>query len=237
MKYETAVAIIGPTGVGKTKLAFELARRAGGEVINLDKIYLFRHFRIGSGLSETLKEGGGITRHFYEILEPKDAIIPPIEYAKMIRDKCAEILTAGKLPIIEGGSTTYFPALIEENRRGIFCAPVIGLRFPVQFNLEEKITLRLEAAFKEGLLEEVTRNLPRYRNTLAMSDCHAIVPLVRYLDGKVTLENAKKEIALRALDYIDRQMELFMRYPEVTWFEYTPEALPRILDDILKKTG
>lgn len=70
-----------------------------------------------------------------------------------------------------------------------------------------------------------------------MTDCHAIVPLVRYLDGKITLEKAKEEIAERCLRYINRQMEIFTRYPEVTWLEYTPEALPRILDRILKETA
>lgn len=232
--HKTAVVIAGPTGAGKTKLAFELARRVRGEVINLDKIYLFKHFPISSGLSDTLKEQG-VRRHFYEILEPEEAIIPPAVYAKMVREKCAEILDAGRLPIIEGGSTTYLPALMEENKKDPFCAPIIGLRFPAQFNLEEKIVLRIELALKEGLLEEVKNNLPQYRNTLAMSDCHAIVPLVRYLDGKITLEDAKKEILERALGYINRQMGVFTQYPEITWAEYTSETHSRILDDIIKE--
>ena len=81
-----AITIIGPNGVGQTAIAFELARRLGGEVINLDKIYLFKYFPISSGLSDTLREKD-IQIHLYELLEPDQDIIPGNVYAEMVRER------------------------------------------------------------------------------------------------------------------------------------------------------
>src|SRR3989344_3752226 len=94
-KYKNnAIAIIGPNGVGKTAVAFEIARRIGGEVINLDKIYTFKGFNVSSGLSDTLKQKG-VKRHLYEILEPDQKIIPPEDYAKMVYATCTQIIFQG----------------------------------------------------------------------------------------------------------------------------------------------
>src|SRR3989344_4646660 len=130
LENKKTIAIVGPNGVGKTSVAFELARRLkNGEVINLDKMYLFKHFPISSGLSDTLKEGG-VKRHFYELLEPEEDIIPPVKYAEMVMNKCSEIINNRGVPIIEGGSTTYFPSFYELNQHEKFCKTIIGLKSP-----------------------------------------------------------------------------------------------------------
>lgn len=235
MKYNSALAIIGPTGVGKTAVAFELARRVGvGEVINLDKMFLYRHFPIASGLSDALKETG-VNRNLYKLLEPDEDPIPAGEYIGMVRNTCAKILSGGGLPIIEGGSTTYAPALLEANLENKFCDPVIGLRFPAGFDLKEKINKRIEAALREGLIDEVKEGLKKYRHTLIMSDAHSIVPLVRYLDGEIDLDQAKEGILDRCLKYAERQMEVLMQYPQITWLDYDPALLSQTVEKILAK--
>jgi len=57
MKYSKAIAIIGQTSIGKTDVAIQFAKNVGvGEMVNMDKIFLFKHFRISSGLADLLKE-------------------------------------------------------------------------------------------------------------------------------------------------------------------------------------
>src|SRR3972149_7497622 len=101
MKYQKARAIIGLTGVGKTDVALHLAKNIGvGEIVNMDKIFLFKHFRVSSGLVDVLKEKD-IKKHLYELLEPTDEIIPVPEYIQMVQNTCLQILSNSGLPIIE----------------------------------------------------------------------------------------------------------------------------------------
>ncbi|MBI2099419.1 hypothetical protein HYT45_03360 [Candidatus Uhrbacteria bacterium] len=232
LKTKGAIAIIGPTGVGKTSVAFALARQLGnGEVINLDKIYLFKHFPISSGLSDTLKEKD-VKKHLYELLEPDEDIIDPIKYSEMVIDKCLEIIKSGGVPIIEGGSTTYFSDFYRLNRQMKVCK-IIGLKFPSNFDIEKKISQRVELAFKEGLLEEIAQNLKKYRDTLVMQDGHAVVPLVSYLDKEIDFETAKQKILERCLRYINRQMELFTGYKDIIWIEHESKLLAQTIEKII----
>ncbi len=233
MKYHKAIAIIGPTGVGKTDVAIQLAKNIGvGEMINMDKIFLFKHFRISSGLVDVLKEKN-IKKHLYELLEPNDEVIPTSKYIKMVQSVCSQILSNGGLPVIEGGSTTYVPAFLETNSKKEFCRPVVGLRFPSGFNIRENISKRIDAALEMGLLDEVKENIKKYRNTLGMLDGHANVPLVRYLDGIIDLNKAKEEIIDRCLKYAQKQMEVFARYPGIVWLEHEPNQLSQTVEKIL----
>lgn len=225
MKYHKATAIIGPTCVGKTDVAIQLAKSVGiGEMVNMDKIFLFKHFRISSGLTDLLKEQN-IKKHFYELLEPNEKIIPPLEYIRMVQSACSEILSRGGLPIIEGGSTTYIPAFMKINSKKEFCRPIIGLRFPQGHNIRNTISQRLDAALKMGLLDEITETIKKYKNTLVMLDGHAAAPLIRYLGGNINLSEAKEEIIDRCLKYIEMQMSIFTRYDNIIWLEHEPALL------------
>lgn len=227
-----AIAIIGPNGVGKTAVAFEVARRIGGEVINLDKIYTFKGFPISSGLADTLKEKG-VKRHLYELIEPDQEIVPPIDYVKMVHASCIQIISQGNLPIIEGGSTTYFPSFYENNKKNKFCKIIIGLRFPTGFDIRKKIIQRVETALKGGLLEEVKEGMVKYKDSLVMNDAHFVVPLIKYLNGNSSLDRAKEEIVDRCLNYVDQQMVLFAQHKEIIWIEHDPKLLNKTVEKIL----
>ena len=62
------IVIIGPTGVGKTKLSIELAKKLNGEIINGDAIQVYKHLDIGSAkVNEPEKEN--IPHHLFDIKE------------------------------------------------------------------------------------------------------------------------------------------------------------------------
>lgn len=111
------VAVVGPTGSGKSDLALHLAELFGGEIINCDSLQVFRHFDIGTAKlpMEARRE---IQHHLIDIVDP-DALFTAGEFARMARETVSEISGRGKLPIVAGGTGFYFRALVD----GLFEGP------------------------------------------------------------------------------------------------------------------
>lgn len=111
------VAVVGPTGSGKSDLAIHLAELFSGEVVNCDSLQVFRHFDIGTA---KLPPGArrGIPHYLIDIVDP-DALFTAGEFARVARDTVSEISARGKLPIVAGGTGFYFRALVD----GLFEGP------------------------------------------------------------------------------------------------------------------
>ena len=78
------VAVVGPTGAGKSGLALYLAEIFHGEVVNCDSLQVFRHFDIGTA-KLPLPERRGIPHHLIDILEP-GALFTAGEFARLARE-------------------------------------------------------------------------------------------------------------------------------------------------------
>jgi len=111
------VALVGPTGSGKSDLALHLAEAFHGEVVNCDSLQVFRHFDIGTAKLPA-DERRGIPHHLIDILEP-DALFTAGEFARAARDTVARISAGGGLPIVCGGTGFYLRALVD----GLFAGP------------------------------------------------------------------------------------------------------------------
>jgi tRNA dimethylallyltransferase len=111
------VAILGPTGSGKTALSLELATRLNGEIVNCDSVAIYREFLIGTA-KPTPEEQARAPHHLFDIIEPTGYTTAG-EYARMARRVIQEIRARGALPIVVGGTGLYLRALIE----GLFPGP------------------------------------------------------------------------------------------------------------------
>jgi tRNA dimethylallyltransferase len=103
------VAILGPTGAGKSELALVAAERFNGEIVNFDSIQVYRHFQIGAA-KLTEAERRGVLHHLIDILEP-DEVFTAGEFARRATLVIGEIRDRGRLPILAGGTGFYFRAL------------------------------------------------------------------------------------------------------------------------------
>jgi len=111
------VAVVGPTGSGKSSLALRIAEEFQGEIVNCDSLQVFRYFDIGTAKLPP-EEWCGIPHHLISVVDP-DSLFTAGEFARLARNAIAEISARGRLPIVTGGTGFYLRALVE----GLFPGP------------------------------------------------------------------------------------------------------------------
>ena len=108
------IVIVGPTGVGKTKLSVELAKKINAEIINADSMQVYSRLNIGTA-KVTDEEKQGISHHLFDIVEPNE-MYTVFDYQTDARRKIEEILSNNKKVIIVGGTGLYIKALLYDYR-------------------------------------------------------------------------------------------------------------------------
>lgn len=104
------IVIVGPTGVGKTKLSIELAKRLDAEIINGDSVSIFKKLDIGSA-KPTIEEREGIPHHLIDIKDVwEDYSV--FDFQRDGRKIIDEINKKNKRIIIVGGTGLYIKALL-----------------------------------------------------------------------------------------------------------------------------
>lgn len=110
------VAVVGPTGSGKSELSLRLCEAFGGEVVNCDSLQIYRYFDIGTA-KLPLEERRGIPHHMLDILDPDESFTAG-EFSSRARPVLSRIAQTG-LPVVAGGTGFYLRALLD----GLFPAP------------------------------------------------------------------------------------------------------------------
>lgn len=108
---EKVIAIVGPTAVGKTALALELARLLDGEIISCDSMQIYKHMDIGTA-KPTKEEMSQIKHHLIDIKEPNEDF-SCADYALYAKQAINDIISRGKTPIFCGGTGLYLDSVIE----------------------------------------------------------------------------------------------------------------------------
>jgi tRNA dimethylallyltransferase len=108
------VAVVGPTATGKTALAVELALTLGGEVVNADALQLYRGMDIGTAKA-TPEERRGVPHHLLDVLDVTETA-SVAAYQRHARKCVEELLDAGRVPILTGGSGLYIQAVLDDLR-------------------------------------------------------------------------------------------------------------------------
>ena len=104
------ICVVGPTASGKTKLAVQLAKVYGGEVVSCDSMQLYRHMDIGTA-KPTPEEMEGVPHHMIDFAEPGEDF-SVWSYVQMA-DRCVQdILSRGRTVVIAGGTGLYVDSLI-----------------------------------------------------------------------------------------------------------------------------
>jgi len=111
------VAILGPTGSGKTALSIAVAEHFRGEIVNCDSVAIYRDFMIGTA-KPTAEERARAPHHLFDTVDPTSYTTAG-EYARQARAVLTDISSRGALPIVVGGTGLYLRALLD----GLFAGP------------------------------------------------------------------------------------------------------------------
>ena len=110
LQYPRAIVICGPTGIGKTRFAIQLARRFNGEIIGADSMQIYRYMDIGTA-KPTPEEQACVRHHMVDIVDP-DTPYDAARYAREAWSVVCALQDKGVVPVVAGGTGLYIKALI-----------------------------------------------------------------------------------------------------------------------------
>ena len=274
------LAIVGPTGVGKTKLSVKLAQKYDAVIVNCDAVQVYRKLDIGSA-KPTEEEKENVEHLLFDIKDVTEDYTVK-DYQKDLR----EILDKYKDRniVIVGGTGLYLCAglfdyeFFEDEKKDfskftneelynmakeknpdmeihmnnrvrleryltktneshnqdkqLYPCTFIGLTLPRDI-LYERINKRVDKMFEEGLLEEVKSLYNLKDKARVLSSAIGYKEVMDYLDGKITLDEAKDLIKKNSRHYAKRQYTWFNNKMDVKWFDVNLDNFNETIDSVI----
>jgi len=158
LQSEALVLVLGPTAVGKSRVAVDLALRFGGEVVSGDSIQVYRGFDIGTD-KPTPELKRGVPHHLIDIVGP-EVQFTAADFVREALAAARDIAGRGGIPIVAGGTGLYIKALVD----GLFPGP----------GRDPAVRAALESEAREAGLEALFRRLeavdPEYARKIGDRD-------------------------------------------------------------------
>lgn len=162
-KRSRVLVIAGPTAVGKSALAMDLARRLSGEIVSCDSMQVYRGMDIGTA-KPTREELEEIAHHMIDIRDIKDPI-NVAQFTKEALEALRSITARSKTAIVVGGSGFYVDCLLRGAPSGPSADPFI------RAHLESE----MEKVGPEPLYDRLCKLDPLYAKTITFADRHKIL--------------------------------------------------------------
>lgn len=106
-----AIALMGPTAAGKTELAIALHEQLGAEIISVDSALVYRGMSIGTA-KPSAAELARAPHRLLDVCDPSQ-VYSAADFVADAQTEMANIVAAGKIPLLVGGTMLYFKALLE----------------------------------------------------------------------------------------------------------------------------
>lgn len=156
--------VMGVTGAGKSRLSIDLATQFRGEIVNSDKIQVYKGLDIATN-KITQEERCNIPHHLLGVIDPYKEFTTK-NFCNMASLAVSSITDCGKLPIIVGGSNSFIEALVHDNSHNFRTRyDCCFLWVDVSMNvLNSFLYERVDKMMEIGMIEEV-RNMFNPKNT------------------------------------------------------------------------
>ena len=126
------VAIVGPTGTGKSRLALHLAGLFHGEIVSADSRQVYRFLDIGTA-KPTTDELSKIPHHLIDVINPDEDFNLSL-YQELAYRAIADIHRRNKIPFLVGGSGLYVKAVLEG-----WQLPRVSPDSEFRYNIEKRV--------------------------------------------------------------------------------------------------
>ena len=229
------IIILGPTGSGKTSVAIKIAKKIGGEIISADSRTIYKGMDIGTA-KPTKEEQDGIAHYALDLVEPGERFTVA-DWKAYAEEKIEEIKARGHVPIVVGGTGLYIDALIYDykfkgptgEKIGDFeqksCTDrtevkgdylIVGIKWGTE-ELRNRLKKRIDEMCSPDLYDETKKLVEKYGwGSQAMkSDIYEFA--YKYINGEMTLDEAKEKCFYEDWHLAKRQMTWFKRNPEIIW--------------------
>jgi tRNA dimethylallyltransferase len=155
-KRRPVLLLAGPTAVGKSAIALDLAEQIGGEIISVDSMQVYRGLDIGTS-KPTLADRKRVPHHLVDILDLCDSFTAG-QFVALAKRAVTEIQERARIPILCGGTGLYFKAFLE----GLGDWPAIdpALRLALEQTPLEDLLHQLATADPETF-RQIDRRNPR----------------------------------------------------------------------------
>ena len=175
------IVITGPTAVGKSDIAVEVAKKVNGEIISADSMQIFKGLDIGSG-KITQEETQGIKHHLLDIKNFDEEYSVAV-FCEQCKDLIKQIYLRGKTPIIVGGTGLYVKALV--NNYNYF-----GVERDEK--LREELEKEIEEVGLESLYERLKKLSPKIAEKISLNDKKRIIRGLEICAGKLREQKVNK---------------------------------------------
>jgi tRNA dimethylallyltransferase len=126
------VVLVGPTAIGKSRVAIEMARKMGAEVLTADSRQVYRGMDIGTD-KPTIAERQGVPHQLIDLVNP-DQLFNVGDYRRHAVQEISRLHQQGKIPLIAGGTGLYIRAVL----RGLWSGPAADWAFRHRLTQEAK---------------------------------------------------------------------------------------------------
>lgn len=189
-KRPKVIIISGPTAVGKTQLSLYIAGVLGGEIISADSMQIYEGMDIGTAKA-SVEERKLIPHHLIDIRQISEKF-NVVDFYFEAHKAIQEVIAAGAVPIVVGGTGFYIRALIYGPPSG---PPSIA-------NVREKLEKEMEDIGAEVMYDRLKKLDPDYAESITIKDKQKIIralEIISLTDRKVSFFS--KQISSEMLSY------------------------------------
>ena len=215
--------VVGPTGVGKTKLSISLAKKLNAIVLNADSMQVYKELNVGTAKIKE-EEKKGVPHYLFDIKSINDeynAFLYQTDGRKLLEKYKDRNI------VIVGGTGLYIKALLYDYKfddvgdinKPLYNFKIIGLTRD-RDKLYDIINKRVDMMIDEGLIDEARDLYNKKISSRALKTAIGYKELFDYFNGDITIEEAIDKIKQNSRHYAKRQYTFFNnQFDNITWYD------------------